>query len=93
MTTDQLIRIAQVAFPDIVKQFIDFENCESLHFSGVYRLYDKDVEFMLMLPKESHLSICIGEDNFIQINCGSKAFNHYAAIKEMEKLGLISPNI
>ena len=56
--------------------------------SGVYRLYDKDVDFFFMLPKEDYLAIFIGVDDFIQITCGNKAFNHYAAIKEMERLGL-----
>lgn len=89
MTKEDLIKIAKVGFPDRVKQFIKFENCEMIHFGGVYRLYDKDEDFILMLPKTEYLSIFIGDDNFIQFSCGSKAFNHYSAIKEMEKLGLI----
>ena len=56
---------------------------------GVYRLYDKNSEFNFMLPKEYYLSIFIGEDKFIQIEAGNKAFNHYAAIKEMENMGLV----
>lgn len=89
MTKEQLIKIAQVAFPERVKQFINFENCEMHHMSGVYRLYDKDEDFFLMLPKKYHLAIFIGEEKFIQITCGNKAFNHYSAIKEMERLGLV----
>lgn len=89
ITKKQLIQIAKVSFPERVKQFIDFDNCEMIHMGGVYRLYDKDVDFILMLPMEDHLVIFMGEDNFIQITCGIKAFNHYAAIKEMEKLGII----
>lgn len=89
MTKDQLIQIAKVSFPERVKQFIDFENTAIHHMSGVYRLYDKDAPFMFMLPKENHLSIMIGEDKFIQIQVGNKAFNHYAAIKEMERMELI----
>lgn len=88
MNKAQLIQIAKVGFPERVQQFINFENCEMHHMSGVYRLYDKDVDFFFMLPKEDYLSIFIGEDDFIQITCGNKAFNHYAAIKEMERLGL-----
>lgn len=89
MTKEQLIQIAKVGFPERVKQFINFENCEMHHMSGVYRLYDKDEDFFLMLPKKDHLSIFIGEEKFIQITCGSKAFNHYSAIKEMERMGLV----
>ena len=89
MTKEQLIQIAKVGFPDRVKQFINFENCEMHHMSGVYRLYDKDEDFFLMLPKKDHLAIFIGAENFIQITCGIKAFNHYAAIKEMERMGLV----
>jgi CRISPR/Cas system CMR-associated protein Cmr3 (group 5 of RAMP superfamily) len=89
MTKEQLIQIAQVAFPERVKQFINFENAEIHHMSGVYRLYDKDEDFFLMLPKKYHLAIFIGEEKFIQITCENKAFNHYAAIKEMERLGLV----
>lgn len=89
MTKEDLIKIAKIGFPDNVKQFIKFENCGMIHFGGVYRLYDKDEEIILNLPKNSHLTIFIGDDNFIQFSCGSKAFNHYSAIKEMEKLGLI----
>jgi CRISPR/Cas system CMR-associated protein Cmr3 (group 5 of RAMP superfamily) len=89
MTKDQLIKIAQVAFPERVKQFINFENAEIHSMSGVHRLYDKDTPFVLMLPKECYLSIFIGENKFIQIQVEHKAFNHYAAIKEMERLGLV----
>lgn len=89
MTKDQLIQIAKVGFPERVKQFINFDNCEMLHGSGVYRLYDKDEDFFFMLPKKDHLAIFIGEDKFIQITCGEKAFNHYLAIKEMERMGLV----
>ena len=89
MTKEQLIQIAKVGFPERVKQFINFENCEMHHMSGVYRLYDRDEEFFLMLPKKDHLAIFIGEEKFIKITCGSKAFNHYSAIKEMERMGLV----
>lgn len=89
MTKEQLIQIAKVGFPERVKQFINFENCEMHHMSGVYRLYDKDEDFFLMLPKKDHLAIFIGEEMFIQITCGNKAFNHYSAIKEMERMGLV----
>ena len=89
MTKEQLIQIAKVGFPERVRQFINFENCEMHHISGVYRLYDKDEDFFLMLPKKDHLAIFIGEEKFIQITCGNKAFNHYAAIKEMERMGLV----
>lgn len=89
MTKEQLIQIAKVGFPDRVKQFINFENCEMHHMSGVYRLYDKNEDFFLMLPKKDHLAIFIGEEKFIQITCGNKAFNHYSAIKEMERMGLV----
>lgn len=89
MTKEQLIQIAKVGFPNRVKQFINFENCEMHHMSGVYRLYDKDEDFFLMLPKKDHLAIFLGEEKFIQITCGNKAFNHYSAIKEMERMGLV----
>ena len=89
MTKAELIQIAKVGFPERVKQFINFENCEMHHMSGVYRLYDKDEDFFLMLPKKDHLAIFIGEEQFIQITCGNKAFNHYLAIKEMERMGLV----
>jgi hypothetical protein len=89
MTKGQLIQIAQVAFPERVRKFIDFENSEIHSMSGVHRLYDKDTPFMLMLPKECHLSVFIGEDKFVQIQVENKSFNHYAAIKEMERLGLV----
>ena len=89
MTKQQLIQIAQVAFTERVKQFINFENAEMHSMSGVHRLYDKDTPFVLMLPKECYLSIFIGEDKFVQIQVEHKAFNHYAAIKVMEGLGLV----
>ena len=89
MTKQQLIQIAQVAFPERVKQFINFENAEIHSMSGVHRLYDKDTPFVLMLPKECYLSIFIGKDKFVQIQVEHKAFNHYAAIKVIEGFGLI----
>lgn len=90
MTKDQLIQIAKVGFPDRVKQFINFEDCEIYESGNVHRLYDKNEEFLPILPKKEHLSILI-RDGIVQIMCGNKVFNHYAAIKEMEKMGLISP--
>lgn len=88
MTKEQLITIAKAGFPENVKQFIDFENVEMNHFGGVYRLYDKDTPFLLMLPEVVHLHIFI-EGDFVQISPEHLAFNHYAAIKEMERLGLV----
>jgi len=89
MNKEQLIKIAKAGFPERVQQFINFDNCEMFHHSSIYRLYDKNTEFMQIFPREDHLSIFIGANNFIQITCGIKAFNHYAAIKEMESLGLV----
>lgn len=89
MTKEQLIQIAKIGFPERVKQFIDFDNCEMHHLGGVYRLYDKDEGFNFMLPKTYHLAIIIDDEKFIQFVCGNNAFNHYAAIKEMELLGLV----
>ena len=89
LNKEQLIKIAKAGFPERVQQFINFDNCEMHYGSGVYRLYDKDMDFVFMLPREDHLAIFIGGYNFVQITCGIKAFNHYAAIKEMESLGLL----
>lgn len=89
MTKEQLIQIAQVAFTERVKQSINFENAEIHSIGGVHRLYDKNTPFILMLPKDCYLSIFIGENKFVQIQVEHKAFNHYAAIKEMERLGLV----
>lgn len=89
MTKQQLIQIAKVGFPERVKQFINFEDAEMHLIHGVYRLYDKYKPFFVNIPKEYYLSIFIGDDNFIQIEAGNTAFNHYAAIKEMENLKLI----
>lgn len=88
MTKEQLIQIAKVGFPDRVKQFIDLENCEMHVMGAVYRLYDKDTPFLFALPLEYHISIQI-EEKFIQFGTRNKSFNHFAAIKEMERLGLI----
>lgn len=90
MNKKQLIQIAKVGFPDRVKESINFKNCEIHHMSGVWRLYDKDEEFLFVLPRREHLAIYIDdEEKFVQITCENKAFNHYAAIKEMERLGLV----
>lgn len=89
MTKDQLIIIAKVAFPERVKEFINFDNSE-MHIQGnVYRLYDKDCRFLLSIPYECYLSIHIEDKSFVQIQVEYRAFNHYAAIKEMEKMGLV----
>ncbi|MCG8796653.1 hypothetical protein [Tenacibaculum finnmarkense] len=89
MTKEDLIIVAKTGFPEIAKSLIDFNNCEIHHSSGVYRLYDKGTEFAFALPKHYYLAIFIGDNKFIQFSCGSKAFNHYAAIKKMEKMGLV----
>lgn len=89
MTKEDLIKIAKAGFPQHVKEFINFENAEIHHMSGVYRLFDKDSPFIFMLPKNEYLSVFIGENRFVQIESGGKAFNHYAAIKKMIGLKLI----
>ena len=91
MTKEQLIKIAEVSFPERVKKSINFSNLEMNHFSGIYRLYDKDTPFVTMLPKESLFSISFGngEEKFVQIQVKYLAFNHYAAIKELERMGLV----
>lgn len=89
MDKEQLIKIAKAGFPYHIQKKIDFDNCEMYRTSEIYRLYDKDSKFNFILPKESILSIFVGVDKFIQFTSYNRAFNHYAAIKEMEKLGLI----
>jgi len=91
MTKEQLIKIAKAGFPKRVKQFIDFKNVELHKMGDVYRLYDKNVEFRLVLPKETILDICfIKENNWIQFTMENHyAFNHLAAIRKMEQLKLI----
>lgn len=89
MTKEQLIQIAKVGFPERVKQFINFENTKIFSMGDVHRLYDKDNKFDFMLPKDYYISVHIGKDNFVQITVGHRVFNHYVAIKEMERLGLI----
>ncbi len=90
MTKENLIQIAKAGLPERIKQFINFENCEMHHMAGVYRLYHKDGDFIFFLPKNPILTVFMGEENFIQISCENIAFNHYAAIKEMERLGMIN---
>lgn len=87
MTREEMIEIAKVGFPLRVQNQCVFDKCKIHHTGGVYRLYDDD--FLVFIPRHSYLEIFVGEDNFIQITCGNKAFNHYAAIKKMESLNLI----
>ncbi len=89
MTRNELIQVAKAGFTEVVKNYIDFETVGFIEMNCVYRLYEKDAEFVLFLPKKDILSIYIGENNFIQIDPGNKFFNHYAAIEEMKKLKLI----
>ena len=89
MNKEQLIKIAKAGFPNVVKQFIDFNDVDIHSMGGVYRLYDKQTNFEFMLPKNYHLSVFIGSDKFVQIESLGKAFNHYAAIKKMQELQLI----
>lgn len=90
MKKENLIQIAKAGLPERIKQFINFENLEMHHWAEVYRLYDKDDDFIFFLPKNPILTVFMGEENFIQITCKNRAFNHYAAIKEMERLGMIN---
>ena len=89
MTIEQLKQVARAGFPERVKKHIDFKNSRMIHHSGVYRLYHKDTEFMLVLPKEDYISVHIGEDGFCQIQTGHRAFDHHAAIMEMKRMNLI----
>lgn len=89
MNKKQFLQIAKSGFPDRVKESINFEELEMIHSSGSYWLYDKNAPFITRFPKESVITISFERDNFVQIRTGYMKFNHYAAIKEMEKLGLV----
>lgn len=89
MTLEQLVEIAKIGFPERVAQFIDFENCDIHSMGGVHRLYNKSEPFRFMLPQNDYLAVFIGENKFVQITCGHRSFNHYAAIKQMEKMNLV----
>jgi len=89
MNKKQLIQVAKAGFPDRIKKYIDFNNVEIHHKSGIYRLFKKNTEFNFMLPKDYYLAIHLGEEKFVQFTTGNKSFNHYSAIKELEKLGLV----
>lgn len=39
MKKEQLIQIANVGFPDRVKQFIDFDNCTMHHWCVMWALF------------------------------------------------------
>lgn len=89
MNREQLIKIAKAGFPESIFDTIDLDNCDVHHQGGCYRLYDMSAGFFLMLPRQSYLTVFMGGNNFIQITCGNLCFDHYAAIKEIERLGLI----
>ena len=91
ISREQLIQIAEAGFPDQVKQFLEFEHYDIFHLSGVYRLYDVRKGYCIILPTETIFSIdYIPKNKFVQFNINnSRAFNHYAALKEMQKLKLI----
>ena len=88
MTKQQLIQIAKAGFPDHVKSIINIDDLEFISMGGVYRLYDKSSPILFVLPKESIIAICHHAD-WVQISTSFRAFNDYAAIKEMQKLKLI----
>ena len=86
-----MVQIAKTAFPESIKRIFDFDNCEIHSFGNVHKLCEKDTPIMLLIPKSCIFSIhFLPDENFVQIQTGNLAFNHYAAIKEMEKLGLIN---
>ena len=90
MTRNQLLRIASAGFPKHVREIINIKNCKMFYFSDVYRLYDRNEEFTFILPNKDHFALhYIPEKKFVQFTVLNKAFNHYAALKEMEKMGLI----
>ncbi len=88
MTKEQLIQIAIAGFPTRVLKILKLDELKMHRMDTVYRLYHKDIDFVFVLPKYSILTVCIDENNFIQINT-DMAFNHYSAIKEIERLGII----
>ena len=89
MTKEQFIQIAKAGFPEHVIELINFEDSEMMRMGDVYRLYDKNEPFRILLPNREIINIHLF-DNFVQIDAGSKAFNQYAAIKEIEKMRLIT---
>lgn len=92
MTKEQLIQIAKAAFPSDILEDINFSFCEMYCMSNVYRLYDAREGFKLNIPVRTLFSIHIFDDEhdkFVQIHCIWR-FNTYAAIKEMQRLEIIS---
>jgi hypothetical protein len=85
MTKQQLIQIAKAGFSDTVNKLINYENCEIYSRDNVFRLYDKKTKIVLGLPKKCYISVEI-EDKFINIGTGNLSFNHYAAVKIIQKL-------
>lgn len=90
MTKGQLIQIAKAGYPELTQRTIKFKEVEMQNRGGVYRLYHKDIPFILTIPEVSELAVIIYDNDNIQFTVPyNRAFNHYGAIKEMVKLGLI----
>lgn len=92
MNIEQAIEIAQVSFPDRVKQFIDFDNLRLFKLGDVYRLIDADVRFVFALPETEYFSVHLPsyDKDFCQIEVGgSRAFNHAAAIDKLREFNLL----
>ncbi len=87
MTREQFIQIAKAGFPERIKSNFNFEKARIYLSDGVYFLFDEYDKQALVL------TIGVDEDNenlkLIHIDAGFRAFNHYSAIKEIEKLGFV----
>lgn len=90
MTKGQLIQIAKAGYPELTQQSIKFDELEMQNRGSVYRLFHKDTPFILTVPERHELAVEIRKRNDVQFSVPTaRAFNHYGAIKEMVKLGLI----
>lgn len=92
MTKKELVKIAKAGFPERVKQFIDFRKTRIHTFGDTYRLYEIGTPFDGMLPNDKYLAVTVrdeGKKKYVEISAGIRAFNVYAAIKEMERLAII----
>ena len=89
ITKNRLIKIAKAGFPDRITDSIKFKDATVSCISGVYRLHLK--KRTGFIQRDALICIIFNSKKDVQFVVPENyAFNHYSAMQEMVKCGIVS---
>lgn len=88
MTREQLIEIAKAGFVSYLQDKYDLDNAQMVSMNDIFWLIPHPPTSGFALPETYFLAVEMFEKRWVQFNA-TKPFNHLAAIRKMEQLGLV----